>query len=115
MSAVEGAKSTAFFSSVASRVPRRKRANGPADDVSALSLMTSSDAASPLSSHVHPYEHSTQSIILATIARVLGHEVDPEKPLIDAGVDSLSMAELGRQIEIDIKAVSYTHLTLPTN
>ena len=103
LSAVEGAKSTAFFSSVASRVPRRKRANGPADDVSALSLMTSSDAASPLSSHVHPYEHSTQSIILATIARVLGHEVDPEKPLIDAGVDSLSMAELGRQIEIDIK------------
>ncbi|EEH59321.1 uncharacterized protein MICPUCDRAFT_14140, partial [Micromonas pusilla CCMP1545] len=37
-----------------------------------------------------------------TIQRVLGHEIDPHKPLIEAGIDSLSMTELGQAIEIDI-------------
>jgi 3-oxoacyl-(acyl-carrier-protein) synthase/acyl carrier protein len=37
-----------------------------------------------------------------TIQRVLGHEIDPHKPLIEAGIDSLSMTELGQEIEIDI-------------
>ena len=40
--------------------------------------------------------------IASTVDRVLGHAIDPDKPLIDAGVDSLSMAELGRAIESDV-------------
>jgi len=31
-----------------------------------------------------------------------GYEVHPEKPLIDAGVDSLAMVDLGQAVEADV-------------
>jgi acyl carrier protein len=45
---------------------------------------------------------SIQATVMNTVDRVLGHTIDPDKPLIDAGVDSLSMAELGQAIETDV-------------
>ena len=42
--------------------------------------------------------------------------VDPDRPLVDQGIDSLGMLTLMVAIEdsLGIEPVSYTHLTLPT-
>ena len=43
-----------------------------------------------------------RTTVMSTITRILGHEIDADKALIDAGIDSLSMMELGRAIETDV-------------
>ena len=93
---------TTLYLLVASPFPRRKRIQNR-ESRYARALTPSNIETKPCFSLVPFQEPATRSIILATIARFLGYEVDPDRPLIDAGVDSLSMTELGRQIETDVQ------------
>jgi|TARA_B110000967_G_scaffold66270_1_gene68483 3-oxoacyl-(acyl-carrier-protein) synthase/acyl carrier protein len=43
-----------------------------------------------------------QAKVSSTVEKVLGYQIEPNQPLIDAGVDSLSMSELGRAIETEV-------------
>jgi acyl carrier protein len=45
--------------------------------------------------------------VSSTVEGVLGYQINSDQPLIDAGVDSMSMAELGRAIEMEV------NMTLP--
>ena len=40
-----------------------------------------------------------QQQVAAAVAAVLGHDIDPDEPLMDAGLDSLGMAEAGSAIQ----------------
>ena len=43
-----------------------------------------------------------QTKVSSTVEGVLGYQITSDQPLIDAGVDSMSMAELGRAIEMEV-------------
>eukprot|EP00966_Prymnesium_polylepis_P286288 6613330-Prymnesium_polylepis.1 len=38
-------------------------------------------------------------IILAMVAKTIGHEVDADEPLMEAGVDSMAAVELRNQLQ----------------